>query len=104
MSAQSIEHEIAPELQRELQRFPGKWVAMNATEILAVGESVGEVRQAAEQRGETVPTLYRVPAEDPPLLLGAGDPLLTRYLLARDLRSGVDGVRDGADLQCVWRC
>lgn len=56
-----VEYEISPELQQELLKHPGKWVAMTRTEIVAIGRSVGDVLLKAKAHGIDDPILYRVP-------------------------------------------
>lgn len=58
MAAERLEHEIDPHLEKELQKHPGKWVAMTHSEILAVGDSVQEVLEKAHADS---PLLFRVP-------------------------------------------
>jgi hypothetical protein len=55
------EYEIAPELQDELLKHPGKWVAMSDVEILAVADTADEAFERAVAAGQSSPTLYRVP-------------------------------------------
>jgi hypothetical protein len=56
-----LEFEIDPDVQKELHKHPGKWVAMTRSQILEVGESPREVLQRARDRGFAAPILYNVP-------------------------------------------
>lgn len=57
----AAEYVIAPELQDELLKHPGKWVAMDRTHILATGHDPAKVLLRAQKAGTAHPTLYRVP-------------------------------------------
>ena len=58
---EKAEHVIRPELQEELLKHPGKWIAMDRVRILAVGDTPADVLAAARKSGHVHPTLYRVP-------------------------------------------
>jgi hypothetical protein len=49
-------------LAQELERHQGRWVAVYQDQIVAVGDSAREVRDAAVAKGATDPIVYRVPA------------------------------------------
>jgi hypothetical protein len=51
-------------LQRELFLHRGKWVAITKTRLVGLGDSSEEAFEAARQRGEARPMLYRVPPDD----------------------------------------
>jgi hypothetical protein len=52
------------------REFAGKWIAWDhaMTRIIASGESLSEVMQAAEQVGENDPVLDKVPRADAHLI------------------------------------
>jgi hypothetical protein len=54
---------LAPELQRELLAYSGKWVAMTRTELIAAGDSPDIVLHEADERGIKRPILYFVPRD-----------------------------------------
>jgi len=54
---------LAPELQRELLAYSGKWVAMTRTELIAAGDTPDIALQEAEKRGFKRPILYFVPRD-----------------------------------------
>jgi hypothetical protein len=56
-----LEHEIDPQLQEELLRHTGKWVAMTRTRILAVGDDPQTIFEQARASGVDAPILYHVP-------------------------------------------
>jgi hypothetical protein len=58
-----LEHELDPELQKELLTHPGRWVATTRSELLAVGDTASEVFEAARSQGVEHPVIYRVPAD-----------------------------------------
>jgi hypothetical protein len=51
---------IAEELSSRLQQFKGRWVAVDQDEVVADGESAGEVLKLARERGHTDPLVFRV--------------------------------------------
>ena len=57
---EAAEYVISPELQQELLKHPGKWVAMDRTRILEIGESPEDVLARARARGHQHPIIYRV--------------------------------------------
>lgn len=59
-----LEHEVDPELQEELLKHRGRWVAMTRAKLLAVGDSPAEVLAAAHEVGCESPILYFVPRDD----------------------------------------
>ncbi len=52
---------LTPKVQRRVLRFRGKWVALTAKRILAVGDSRSEVLEVAAKKGYGSPLVYRVP-------------------------------------------
>lgn len=56
-----LEQEIPQELQQEFLKHPGKWVAFTSSEIVAVGDTAGEVLREATKRKISGPMLYHVP-------------------------------------------
>jgi hypothetical protein len=58
---QPLEYEIDPSVQDELLEHPGKWAALTRSEVLAIGDTIDEVMEAAEQMGHKGAILYRVP-------------------------------------------
>jgi Family of unknown function (DUF5678) len=58
-----LEHEIDPDVQRELLNYPGRWVTLLRSRLLAVGDSPAEVLRAAHELGEDNPILYCVPED-----------------------------------------
>jgi len=58
---QPLEHEIDPQLQAELLKHPGKWVAITRSELLAVSADAAEAYRLARDKGFEAPILYRVP-------------------------------------------
>ena len=55
---------IDEKLSQELQRYKGKWVAVDRAsgKVVASGESAIEVKQAAEKVNVTDPLIFRVTA------------------------------------------
>lgn len=60
-NADKAEYVIRPELQEELLKHPGKWVAMDRARILAIADDPSAALAAARKAGHEHPTLYRVP-------------------------------------------
>ena len=58
-----LEHEIDPSLQRELHKYPGKWVAITRSELIAAGDDPAKVLAKARADGYSAPILYHVPQE-----------------------------------------
>ena len=58
-----IQYVIAPDLQIELRRHEGKWVAITPTELIGEGDSAEEVIRLASERGIADPILYFVPRD-----------------------------------------
>jgi hypothetical protein len=54
---------IAPELQRELLKHEGRWVAISDDDLIAVGDTRNEVAEAAVAQGAERPLLYFVPRD-----------------------------------------
>jgi hypothetical protein len=61
---EKADHVIRPELQDELLKHPGKWVAIDRVRILAVGDDPASVLAESRRAGHPHPTLYRVPDKD----------------------------------------
>lgn len=55
------EYVLAPELQDELIRHPGKWAAITQTELIALADTSEEAYRLAGERGIETPILYHVP-------------------------------------------
>jgi hypothetical protein len=53
--------EIEPAVQEELLAYPGKWVALTRSEVLAVSDSASEAYERARQLGVDTPIMYLVP-------------------------------------------
>ena len=53
--------ELEHDVQKELLKHPGKWVALTRSKILAVGDTADEALEAAHAAGHKDPGLYRVP-------------------------------------------
>ncbi len=51
---------IAEELSSQLQRYKGRWVAVDHGEVVADGESAAEVLQLAREGGHADPLVFRV--------------------------------------------
>lgn len=58
---QPLEHEIDPQIQTELLKYPGKWVAFTRSEIVAVADEAADAWEGARAKGVASPILYRVP-------------------------------------------
>ena len=52
---------LSVELEQELLRHPGEWVAMTHERLLASGDNAVEVLAAARESGVETPILYKVP-------------------------------------------
>lgn len=50
------------ELSKELENYPGQWVAVRGHEVVASADTLGELLEQVESAGEEVEVL-RVPAE-----------------------------------------
>ena len=50
-----------PSVQEELNKHPGKWVAMTRSRILAIRDTSAEAYAAGRDAGDDVPILYLVP-------------------------------------------
>lgn len=59
---QPLEHELDPGVQAELMHHPGKWVALTRSAIVAVGDDIPGVLEAASAAGVDSPILYQVPS------------------------------------------
>ncbi|MHB8892531.1 MAG: DUF5678 domain-containing protein [Candidatus Limnocylindrales bacterium] len=54
-------YEIEPAVQDELLRYPGKWVALTRSAVIAVRDTSTEAYDAARSAGIDSPILYQVP-------------------------------------------
>ena len=57
----TAERVLSVELEDELLKHPGKWVAMTPDKIVAIGDDSVVVYKAALKAGVTDAILYRVP-------------------------------------------
>jgi hypothetical protein len=55
------ERMFSHELEQELLRYAGKWVAVTHDTLLAVGDSPSEVMAEAQAKGVQVPLIHHVP-------------------------------------------
>jgi lipocalin len=55
------EEEMPRSLQKELLKYPGRWVAISRTAIIAIGDSAEDVLAKAREEGYASAELYRVP-------------------------------------------
>lgn len=55
------EHEISRDLQQELMRHAGKWVALSEDAIVGIGDTPGEALDQAREAGYSSAAPYRVP-------------------------------------------
>jgi hypothetical protein len=53
--------EIAPDVQQELLKHPGKWAALTPSRVIAIAETSTEAYRAARDAGVEEPILYLVP-------------------------------------------
>lgn len=65
-------HVLAPKLQRELLKYPKRWVAFTYDRLIAVGDSSTEVYEKARAAGVKSPIIYCVPDPDVLWFFGAG--------------------------------
>lgn len=56
-----LEYQIAPDLQIELSKHPGKWAALTPSKIIAIRETSTEAYQAARDAGVKTPFIYPIP-------------------------------------------
>jgi hypothetical protein len=52
---------IAPDLQDELIKHPGKWAAITSTKILALEDNPMDAYRKAREQGIEEPILYHIP-------------------------------------------
>lgn len=57
----TAERVLSTELEDELLKHPGKWIAMTPEKIVAIGDDSVVVYKAALKAGVTDAILYRVP-------------------------------------------
>jgi hypothetical protein len=50
-------------LARHQREYPGAWVALEGSVLLAVGPSLKEVRETAKRMGHERPLLHHIPEE-----------------------------------------
>ncbi|MBI4771932.1 MAG: hypothetical protein HY784_16340 [Chloroflexi bacterium] len=62
-NGQGLEKRLAIELEldRQIGQYIGKWVAVVEDKIVAVGDNVGEVMEAARGQGYELPLVVRGP-------------------------------------------
>lgn len=51
VTEQPLEHELDPDLQEQLLKFPGKWAVVTRSEIIAVGDTLADAMKEAARRG-----------------------------------------------------
>jgi hypothetical protein len=52
---------LSAKLSAQLDRYRGRWVAVDNNQIIAEAESAQEVVRLAKQKGSTDPIVFRVP-------------------------------------------
>lgn len=62
-SEERLEFELDPELQAELDKHRGEWVALTRSQLVAFGPDLGMVLAAARQAGFEHPIVYRIPED-----------------------------------------
>ena len=55
---------LATQLQQEVLKYPGKWVATTSTSLVAVGESAKDVYDRARKSGIEQPIVFKVASSD----------------------------------------
>lgn len=55
-----IEYVLDPDLQIEIQAYPGKWVAVTRSELIAVGDTLVDVLREALNKGYPTPIIHRI--------------------------------------------
>lgn len=58
-----VEREFSIELQEKLVRYPGKWVAISDSDVVAVADDPVSVLDQARSSGAEEPTLHHVPED-----------------------------------------
>ncbi len=58
---EDLVYEIEPDVQAELLKHPGKWVALTSTAIVAIRDSLDEAYTDARAAGVDEPIVYQVP-------------------------------------------
>jgi len=53
--------QVEPDLQAELAKYAGRWVATTRTKVVAVGDSPQDVYREARDQGIDIPIVFRVP-------------------------------------------
>ena len=56
-----LQHVLDPDLQIEIQSYPGKWVALTRSELIAVGDTLVDVLREAHDKGHPTPIIHRAP-------------------------------------------
>lgn len=64
-----LQHVLDPSIQDELGKYPGKWVALTRSAVIAVGDNVASVRAEATDKGILSPILFKVPEPGTVLIL-----------------------------------
>lgn len=59
--SEHLVYQIEPEVQEELLRHPGKWVALTRSAVIAIKDTSTEAYDAAVAAGVDSPILYQVP-------------------------------------------
>lgn len=56
-----LQYELDPELQKELQKHAGEWVAITRSTLIASGKDPSVVARKAREAGVDSPMMFRVP-------------------------------------------
>ncbi len=56
-----LQHEIDPQLQKELLRHPGKWALITRSRLIAIASSPTDLMKAGEKVEARGVMLYRIP-------------------------------------------
>ncbi len=65
IEAEELQYEIAPELQEELRKHPGKWALITRSRLLALGDSAAEaVEKGRDVEPGAESILKRIPANN----------------------------------------
>jgi hypothetical protein len=59
-----VESLFTPELERELWKHPGEWIAIVDQQILVTADSLPGLIQKARDAGHREPLIYKVPDKD----------------------------------------
>ena len=58
-----LQHEIDPELQKELLRYPGKWALITRSKLIAIASSPSDLMKKGEKVEASGVMLYRIPED-----------------------------------------